>query len=31
MKDFQSIFPEQKVIEIFWKMIDLLSDELNNV
>jgi len=31
MKDFQSIFPEQKDKDIFWKMIDLLSDELNKV
>ena len=31
MKDFQSFFPEQKDKDIFWKMIDLLSDELNRV
>ena len=31
MKDFQSIFPEQKDKDIFWKMIDLLSEELNKV
>ena len=31
MKDFQSFFPEQKDKDIFWKMIDLLSEELNKV
>ncbi len=31
MKEFQGFFPEQKVKDIFWKMIDLLSDELNKV
>ena len=31
MKDFQGFFPEQKDKDIFWKMIDLLSEELNKV
>ena len=29
LKDFESLFPEQSDIDIFWKIIDLISEELN--
>ena len=29
LKDFESLFPEQSYIDIFWKIIDLISEELN--
>jgi hypothetical protein len=31
LKDFQGFFPEQKDKDIFWKMIDFLSEEFNKV
>jgi hypothetical protein len=29
LKDFESLFPEQSDIDRFWKIIDLISEELN--